>query len=286
MLHRVAAYALETCLIVFCGFMIAFGQSAQPNNVAKEAIDKAQAAYLKKDYALARRELESALAIRMDLAEAHLLLGMVAWQEGKVDDAIRSLQEAVKYQPNYPDAHYVMGKLYFEMRNWKRAEEEANLALGQGSKLANLHVLLGDIALARSQFEQAVKFLEQALAQPSLNSDVANETRMKIEAVKNFVEFQANMGNKNFQFPKHTAKAQIPKPVPFRDVTVRLAGILNNQGRFTSLLVLGSSDRQMTEKYLQFAAQNQYTPATKNGAPVPIWFTVVYQTSTRIDVIR
>jgi len=65
-----------------------------------------------------------------------------------------------------------------------------------------------------------------------------------------------------------------------------LAGILNNQGRFTPLLVLGSSDRQMTEKYLQFAAQNQYTPAMKNGAPVPIWFTVVYQTSTRIDVIR
>src|SRR5215467_10755080 len=167
MLHRIAAGALGTCLFVLCGFIVAFAQAAQPDNAAKEAIGRAQAAYVKRDYALARRELESALAISMDLAEGHLLLGMIAWQEGKVGDAIKSVQEAIKYQPDYPDAHYVMGKLFFEMRNWKRAEEEANLALGQGSTLANLPVLLGDIALARSQYEQAVKFLEQVLAQPS-----------------------------------------------------------------------------------------------------------------------
>src|SRR5262245_47946436 len=100
MLHRVAAYTLGTCLIIFCGFMIVFGQSAQPDAAVIEAIGKAQAAYLKKDYVLAKRELESALAIRKDLAEMHLLLGVIAWEEGKVDDAVKSVKEAIKYQPN------------------------------------------------------------------------------------------------------------------------------------------------------------------------------------------
>src|SRR5262245_4713566 len=104
MLHRFVAYMLETCLIVFCAFTISSGQSDQPDSAAKEAIAKAQAAYLNKDYALEKRELESVLAVKKDLAEPYLLLGMIAWQEGKVDDAITSVQEAIKYQPNYPDA--------------------------------------------------------------------------------------------------------------------------------------------------------------------------------------
>jgi hypothetical protein len=57
MSHRVAANMLETCLIVFCAFTIASGQSSQPGGAAKEAIAKAQAAYLNKDYALAKRRL-------------------------------------------------------------------------------------------------------------------------------------------------------------------------------------------------------------------------------------
>jgi tetratricopeptide (TPR) repeat protein len=277
---------LETCLIVFCGFMIASGQSAQSDNPAKEAVGRAQAAYLNKDYALAKRELESALAIRKDLAEPHLLLGMIAWQEGKIGDAIKSMNDAIKYQPNYPEAHYLMGKLYFEKRDWKRAEEEANLALSQGAKFANLYVSLGDIALAQERYESAVKFFEQAFTQPPPNSEVTNETRIKLEAVKNQVEFRANKGNKDFQTPKLVVKNRMPKPVPSQQVTVKFAGVLNDQGRFTPHLVLESSDQQMMEIYLQFSVQSQFTPAKKNGAPVPIWYSLEYQTSSSVQVFR
>jgi len=281
MLRRVFAYTLETYLVVFCGFMIAFGQSAQSDNAAKEAIDRAQAAYLKKDYALAKRELESALAIRKDWAEPHLLLGMITWQEGKVDDAIKSVKEAIKYQPNSPGAHYMMGKLHFEKRDWKRAEEEANLALGQGAKSANLYILLGDIALTQERYEPAVKFFEQALTQLPENGEVANETRIKIEAVKNQVEFQANEGNKDFQTSKVSSRSPIPRPVPFRYVKIKLAGILTEQGRFKPFFVIYASDQQMEKIYLQYVTEVQFTPVKKNGAPLPIWRSIDYQAYTR-----
>jgi len=280
MLHGVAARALETCLIVFCGFTIAFSQAAQSDAAVKETIGRAQAAYLKGDYALARRELESALAVRVDLAEAHLLLGMVARQEGKVDDAINSVQEAIKYQPIYPDAHYLMGKLWFEKRNWKRAEEEANLVLSQYAKFPGAHVLLGDIALATSREEPALNFFEQALAQPSLNSIVANETRIKIEAVKNYFEFKANMKNKDYQRPNFVVEAQIGKgikPIPHRKGMVILKGVCNDQGRFTSYIVVYSTDDQIAEAFLQRVAQNQHTPAKKKGVPVPLWIIIQYK---------
>jgi Tfp pilus assembly protein PilF len=287
MLRRIVAYMLETCLIVFCAFTISSGQSDQTDSAAKEAIAKAQAAYLNKDYALAKRELEGALAVKKDLAEPYLLLGMIAWQEGKVDDAITSVQEAIKYQPNYPDAHYVMGKLYLEKRDWKRAEEEANLALSQGSKLASLHVLLGDIALAQSREEPAVNFFEQALAQPSLNSELANETRIKIEAVKNYIEFKANRGNKDYQSPKLSTAPHITKgmkPIPQRKGMVIIKGICTEQGRFVPYFGFYASDKQMGEAVLQRVTQSQHTPARKKGAPVPLW--VIFQYQGEIDYVR
>jgi hypothetical protein len=58
MLRRVTILKLKTCLLVVCGFMIAFAQSSQTDNAAKETIGRARAAYMKKDFALARKELE------------------------------------------------------------------------------------------------------------------------------------------------------------------------------------------------------------------------------------
>jgi hypothetical protein len=57
-LRRVRILKLKTCLLVVCGFMIAFAQSSQTDNAAKETIGRARAAYMKKDFALARKELE------------------------------------------------------------------------------------------------------------------------------------------------------------------------------------------------------------------------------------
>lgn len=285
MSHRVASCALKICLTVFCGFVIAFGQSSQNDAAAKEAIGRAQAAYLKKDFALAKRELESALAIKKDLAEPHLLLGMVAWREGKIDAAIKSVREAIKYQPNYPEAHYVMGRLYIEKRDWKHAEEEANLALTQDAKFTNVYALLGDVALAREQYE-AVKFFERALALRPPNGEVTNETRIKMEAIKNYVEFQAYKGNKDFQAPKVAVMGQIPRPIPFRQSAVKLAGIVDEHGRFTPVLVLSASDQEMAESYLKHATRIQFTPAKKNGAPVPIWQSAEYRSSESVQMIR
>ena len=283
MLRRVRILKLKTCLLVVCGFMIAFGQSSQTDNASKEAIGRARAAYLKKDFALARKELESALAIRKDLAEPRLLLGMIAWHEGKIDAAIKSVREAIKLQPDYPEARYVMGRLYVEKRDWKRAEEETNLALSQGPKSADLYALLGAIALAQERYEPAVKFFEHALAQPPQNGEVANEIRIKMDAVKNYVEFQANKGNADFQTPKMTVKGQRPE-VPFRQSTVKLAGIINEQGRFAPILVIYASDQQMAEIYLKYVTEMQFTPAMKKGAIVPIWRTMEFQSSVSVRV--
>jgi tetratricopeptide (TPR) repeat protein len=286
MSDRVAACALKICLIVFCGFVIAFGQSSQPDNAAKEAIARAQAAYLKKDFALAKRELESALAIKKDLAEPHLLLGMIARREGKIDAAIKSVTEAIKYQHNYPEAHYVMGGLYFDKRDWKRAEEEANLALIQDANFANVYALLGDIALAREQYEPAVKFLEQALTQSPPNGGGTNETRIKMEAVKNYVEFQANKKNKDFQAPKIAVRGPLPRLVTPRQSEVKLAGIVNEQGRFTPILVLYASNQEMAEIYLKYVTGIQFTPAKRNGAPVLIWQWMEFKNSVNVEMIR
>jgi tetratricopeptide (TPR) repeat protein len=281
MLRRVAAGALETSLIVFCGFMAAFGQSAQPDNAAKEAMGRAHAAYQNNDYALARRESEGALAIRKDWAEPYLLLGKIAWREGKVGDAIKSVKEAIKYQSDYPEAHYVMGKLYFEKRDWKQAEKEANLALSQGSKSADIHVLLGDIALVREQCEPALKFFNLALAQPSLDSKLRNEAAYKIDALKNSIEFQANKENPDWQFPRligpiiSTPTNNGRRPP---EGWARIGGVINSFGFFAPSFIIDASDKDVGEFFWRQAFLRRFTPAKRQGMPLSFWYILDFKT--------
>lgn len=103
-------------LIVVC-LIAAYGsaQSAQIDATVKDSLEIARAAYLKKDFDLAKLELKRVQAVNKDLAEPYFLLGMIAWHEGRIGDAIKSVKEAIKYQPSYPEAHYVLGKLHFDV---------------------------------------------------------------------------------------------------------------------------------------------------------------------------
>jgi tetratricopeptide (TPR) repeat protein len=55
------------------------------------------------------RLYEEALRFKHDYAEAHINLGNVFLQEGKVNDAIGHYEQALRSKPDYADAHYALG---------------------------------------------------------------------------------------------------------------------------------------------------------------------------------
>jgi tetratricopeptide (TPR) repeat protein len=57
-------------------------------------------------------------------ALAHMLLGKLYRRQGKLEEARKSLEEAVRLQPNLADAHYLLGRTYAELGDPARAEME------------------------------------------------------------------------------------------------------------------------------------------------------------------
>lgn len=275
MIHRLA---LAT-FFVFLSLGVVRGQTPQLDPATKSSLEKAKAAYLKNDFETAKQELKKVQASKKDLAEPYLLLGMIAWQEAKIGDAIKSLKDAIKYQPEYSEAHYVLGKLYFEKMSWKEAEDEAQLAILQGAKFANLYVLLGDALLLQSKSNKALEAYELAITLPPPNSDVTGDLKERMVAVKNFVEIFSHKDDPNYKRPEHIVDRRVGNPFGVSG-KVKIAGVLNEKGEFKPFALISSDATAGQRKALiQTALAYRFSPATINGKPVLFWLMMAYEKS-------
>jgi tetratricopeptide (TPR) repeat protein len=247
-------------------------------------LEKARADYLKGDYVSAKSELQRVLALKKDSAESHLLLGMISWQEQKIDEAIKSVSTAIQYQSNYPEAFYVLGKLYFENRNWKKAEEAANSAISQGGKFANLYALLGDSLLLQFKADEAEMAYEQSLKSPSPKSDVTEDLKERLAAIKIGAEFKAHKNDPNYIRPNHIIDRRI-KPSGAGG-KVKIAGILTEKGEFKPFAIVSiDATAGKEEGLIKALLAYRFTPATIKGKPVSFWFVIGYENSSEINVM-
>lgn len=76
------------------------------------------------DYQKATQNLNQALRLNPNLAEAHFELGLIALAQGKTRQSIAELQKAVSLEPGFGTAHYRLGLAYKKIGNETAAREE------------------------------------------------------------------------------------------------------------------------------------------------------------------
>ena len=76
------------------------------------------------DYRQAMQNVNQALRLNPNLAEAHFELGLIALAEGKTEQGVAALQKAVDLEPGLATAHYRLGLAYRRAGNETRAQEE------------------------------------------------------------------------------------------------------------------------------------------------------------------
>jgi tetratricopeptide (TPR) repeat protein len=72
----------------------------------------------------AEMHLEAVLAIAPENPRAHFLWALLMDERGRPQEAIRSLELAVVYRPDYADAHFHLAGNYFSAGDYPRAERE------------------------------------------------------------------------------------------------------------------------------------------------------------------
>ena len=79
------------------------------------------------DFKAARGCLGKALALDPDFAEAHLQMGIIEQAEGRLPEAVLSLERAIRISPDLPAPHYRLGQVYQRLGEKERSRAEFDL---------------------------------------------------------------------------------------------------------------------------------------------------------------
>lgn len=252
---------------------------------AQQHVQKAWEALRKENYRKAKDEAKRALSLDKETPEAYLLLGMIHRREGKWGDALRYIKEALKHKPDYSDAHYILGLLYFQKNDFARAREEANYVISQGSHLPNIYVLLAQADLASRKYPDALSAFEAALRLTPASHEDAAKLQAQIEALKGWIESTARRLDPSYVQPKllnspqpeYTDEARAAKI----QGTVRLAVLVSETGKVASTLVFLGLGFGLDEQALKAVRKLKFKSATKDGASVPLWVMVEVEFNLR-----
>ncbi len=97
------------------------------------------------------------------VAEAHLNLGNIYWEEGRDGKPIRHYLAAIKLNPNYAEAYYNLGNVFFVQGEHEQAVQAYNKALEIKPGFAPAHNGLGNALIDEKQYLKAVESYQKAI---------------------------------------------------------------------------------------------------------------------------
>jgi TonB family protein len=238
-------------------------------------------AFEAKDYETARRELDRAVKLRKEYAEAYLGLALVAWAEDKPHDASKQIDRALKYRPDYAEAHFIRGRLFYVRNDVKRARAEAEIALKLNPNLYAVHALLADLEIAAGKFDAALASFDRARRIAAADFDSVARLRERYEAVKGYVEYKKlwKAAPPGFVAPKILVypEAEYTDAARGRGVSgdVLLLVRINARGDVDRAVVMTGLPDGLTASAVRAARAIKATPATLDGTPIDMWTRVV-----------
>jgi len=103
---------------------------------------------------------------KKDAARIYVELGQRYMEQGKLDFAMENLNKALDRDPNYVDAHTVIGVLYERIGNTKAAEEHYSKAVQLAPKSGDANNNYGQFLCAGGKYAQALPYFAAAMADP------------------------------------------------------------------------------------------------------------------------
>jgi TonB family protein len=250
-------------------------------DTAEAHLKKADEAYAAKKLDIAKDEAKRALKLEKNSPVAHLMLALVYRAQNKPKDALKSIKEAIKYRQNYAYAHYLLAVLLYERndpkesaKDFTQSAEEIDLAISQGISYAGAFALKGTLMLAAGNFESALEAYKKALQVIAPNDLELQMLQEQITALESYIDFKSH---------KHAAYKQ-PKPLnlPMPNYTeearakkvqgvVRTRILVTEQGEVKSILLISRLGHGLDREAIRAAMRLKFSPATKDGKPVPYW---------------
>ena len=267
---------------------------------AESHVQTAREAILRNDLKSAKDEIKKAQRINKQMPETYFLSATILHKEGNTKAALKSVNEAIKRRPTYPEAHSLKAILHFDEGDNANSRIEADLALSQGDSSAGLYSLAANLVLAdfkhqvkldkshpdreknlafaeetREEYQRAIDFYQKALQNSKTGDLDLADIKARIDGLKFEIEIQAHPDDPNYlklqmlnyPMPHYTEEARQNK----LSGTVVLGILFTADGHIASITVLRGLKHGLTQQAIIAARQIRFVPPSKNGIPRDIY---------------
>ena len=112
-------------------------------------------------------------------AEMYYCLGFMDRQQGRIEQSIFNLSEALRLNPHYGAAHKTLGHVLYNQGKSQEAVEHFEKALETKPELASLHYYLAIALLDLGKVDQAVEHLREALCRAESSGEQAFAAKIR-----------------------------------------------------------------------------------------------------------
>lgn len=128
-------------------------------------------------------------AVLEPLTSTHLKNGIEALDDGRLAEGEESLQKAIAGTPTQPQAHWWLGRLAFQRKQYEAAYEHALSFAKVYPSNSEVHLMLGDLHFLAGRFPQAVTSYKLALlSTKEFSGNLEGLPEATWEAIKEFGE--------------------------------------------------------------------------------------------------
>lgn len=282
--------SIIACLLLFS---LPSATVCRQKETADQFIERVRKAITNDEWGRAQSGIRHALALDPESQKALLLAAQVYLHEGARSMAIESLEKAIKSQPDNPEAHFMLAQCLLDAGKADRSREEVSIAITQGAALFPAYHLLAKLDLAKGDFSAAIASLETAIQlSPNDETGESAKLRQQIEEAREFVEklkqfATLEAGQKaqgivrprllNSPSPRYTEEARRLKI----QGAVWLGVLVAETGDVESVLILRGLGQGLDESAVDAARKIKFSPATRDGNPIPYWMNVMIEFNIR-----
>jgi len=190
----------------------------------------------------AQRKEAATLRWKKATAKAKIPVARGQLENGKLDEAEKTLQECLEVNPALAEAHLLMGRIHLARANLTQASDSLNQAVELDSNLDPAWYLLAGIAQQNAQPQKAMEYYNRAMSLKPANTDYiialaeAYASRGRYDDALNLLEYKTKLLPDRVQLKIASA-----------DVLSRLGKTEQAITLYNQALLLKSGDRDVTE---------------------------------------
>jgi len=114
----------------------------------------------------ARKAVESAKVFLVDVVDVHTLSGIIAYRQGRLEEAEKDLRHALNLHSSESDAAYYLGRLYADRKDWLNSGIYfAGAAMSYGDKEIGLEDKIKEIEASEMTAERKARLVVRKRAQ-------------------------------------------------------------------------------------------------------------------------